>query len=106
MVSFEGPVARSAGPGLGIAPAAPFGSASVTLEPGDALLPFTDGVTEAMGGSERMFGTERLEAVLRGTGAAGGAQHLMTAVREAVDVFVAGAEQYDDVTMLGFRRTR
>ena len=99
-------VARTAGPGLGISPAASFGSASVTLEPGDALLLFTDGVTEAMDGSERMFGTERLEAVLRETGAAGGAQHLMTAVREAVDGFVAGAEQYDDVTMLGFRRTR
>ena len=43
--------------------------------------------------------------MLRETGAAGGAEHLMTAAREAVDGFVAGAEQYDDLTMLGFRRT-
>ena len=72
---------------------------------GDALVLTSDGVTEAMDVRQQMFGTERLEAVLRETGAAGGAERLMTAAREAVDTFVAGAEQYDDLTMLGFRRT-
>ncbi len=58
-----------------------------------------------MDARRQMFGTERLEAVLRETGAAGGAERLMAAVRAAVDAFAAGAEQYDDLTMLGFRRT-
>jgi hypothetical protein len=31
---------------------------------------------------------------------------MMAAVRTAVDGFAAGAEQYDDITMVGFRRTR
>jgi sigma-B regulation protein RsbU (phosphoserine phosphatase) len=97
--------ARTTGPGLGISPSAAFGAASLHLQPGDALLLFSDGVTEAMDARQRMFGTERLEAVLLETGTAGGAQGLLTAVREAVDTFAAGAEQYDDLTLLGFRRT-
>jgi sigma-B regulation protein RsbU (phosphoserine phosphatase) len=96
---------RTAGPGLGVAPAATFGRATLQLEQGDALVLTSDGVTEAMDVRQQMFGTERLEAVLRETGAAGGAERLMTAAREAVDTVVAGAEQYDDLTMLGFRRT-
>jgi sigma-B regulation protein RsbU (phosphoserine phosphatase) len=97
--------ARTPGSGLGISPAVAFGTASLRLEPGDALLLFTDGVSEAMDGAGRMFGTERLEAVLRESGSGPGAGCLVTGVREAVDAFAAGAEQYDDVTMLGFRRT-
>jgi sigma-B regulation protein RsbU (phosphoserine phosphatase) len=97
--------ARTPGPGLGVSPAAAFGTASLRLQPGDALLLFTDGVSEAMDDSRRMFGTGRLESVLRETDAGDGARGLVTAVRAAVDTFAAGAEQYDDVTVLGFRRT-
>jgi phosphoserine phosphatase RsbU/P len=97
--------ARTSGPGLGVAPGAKFGVAKLQLAPGDAILLYSDGVTEAMDAQQHMFGSERLEAVLRDTGAAGGAARLVTAVREAVDVFAAGAEQYDDLTLLGFSRT-
>ena len=69
-------LARTAGHGLGIVPTAAFGTATVTLAAGDALLLFTDGVTEAMDASERMFGDERLEEVLRDDRPAGGAQPL------------------------------
>ena len=59
-----------------------------------------------MDAQQRMFGTERLEEALRdGRTAAERAQQLTTEVRAAVDDFAAGAEQYDDLTMLGFRRT-
>jgi phosphoserine phosphatase RsbU/P len=98
--------ARTAGHGLGVSPAVSFGTASVTLSQDDAILLVTDGVTEAMDGHDKMFGDERLEEVLRRTGTSGGAGQLMTAVGQAVDTFVAGAEQFDDITMLGFRRTR
>jgi sigma-B regulation protein RsbU (phosphoserine phosphatase) len=57
----------------------------------------------ALGG---MFGEERLVAALGGGAAQDGAAHMMAAVRAAVDGFTDGAEQYDDITMLGFRRTR
>ncbi len=96
--------ARTAGPGLGISPAATFGAAVLRLDPGDGLLLYTDGVSEAMDAHQGMFGTERIEAVLRGARSVGGAQHVIAEVRESVEAFVAGAEQYDDITMLGFRR--
>jgi phosphoserine phosphatase RsbU/P len=97
--------ARTPGPGLGVAEAAEFGVASLHLDRGDAILLYTDGVSEAMDAQGRMFGTERLERVLAEKGSGDGAQGLIAAVHEAVDAFVAGAEQYDDVTLLGFRRT-
>jgi phosphoserine phosphatase RsbU/P len=98
-------VLRTEGSGLGISAAAAFGAATLRLETGDGLLCYSDGVTEAMDAQQRMFGSERLEGVLRAAGPSQGALRLMTAVREAVDAFAAGAEQYDDLTLLGFRRT-
>jgi phosphoserine phosphatase RsbU/P len=50
---------------LGIDAAAIFQSGSVTLAPGDLLALFTDGVTEAQGAGEELFGDERIEATLR-----------------------------------------
>lgn len=40
------------------------GSACVQLDPGDELIMFTDGITEAMSSKEILFGTERLEEIL------------------------------------------
>jgi sigma-B regulation protein RsbU (phosphoserine phosphatase) len=96
---------QTKGPGLGVTAAATFGTATLRLEPGDGLLCFTDGVTEAMDAEQRMFGTERLKEALRAVGPPQDAQQLTAAVRAAVDAFAAGAEQYDDLTLLGFRRT-
>jgi serine phosphatase RsbU (regulator of sigma subunit) len=50
---------------LGIDASAIFQSGSVTLAPGDLLALFTDGVTEAQGAGEELFGDERIEATLR-----------------------------------------
>ena len=59
-----------------------------------------------MDAKDGMFGEERLVAALSSAGPHDGAAHMMAAVRAAVDEFTAGAEQYDDITMVGFRRTR
>ncbi|MCX6373326.1 MAG: SpoIIE family protein phosphatase [Actinobacteria bacterium] len=100
------PLPRTAGAGLGVSSRIAFGTGTAKLECGDGLLLYTDGVTEAMDAAGGMFGEERLVAALGGVAAQDGAAHMMAAVRAAVDGFTAGAEQYDDITMLGFRRTR
>ena len=69
------------------------------LRPGDKLFVYTDGVPEASDTDEAMFGTERMLAALN-EGEDDAPEKLLGNVRRAVDGFVKGAEQFDDLTML------
>ena len=69
------------------------------LEPGAKLFVYTDGVPEANDADNAMFGTERMLAALNETPEAP-AERILKNVRTAVDHFVSGAEQFDDLTML------
>ena len=71
----------------------------VDLAPGDALLCYTDGVTESLNPEEEEFGEERLiEAALRSRD--NGAEGVVAAVRAAVDEHTRGTPQFDDLTLL------
>ena len=72
---------------------------SLTLQPGDKLFVYTDGVPEATDSSQTLFGTERMLASLNRAGGASPRATLET-VRADVDAFVGKAEQFDDLTML------
>lgn len=100
-----GPVV-GVGAGLGVSSRIAFGAGTAKLERGDGLLLYTDGVTEAMDAAGGMFGAERPEVALSDVGAHDGAKRMMAAVRSAIDAFTAGAEQYNDITMVGFRQER
>ena len=74
-------------------------SYEIQLRPGDKLFVYTDGVPEATDGEEEMFGTDRMLTALnkhRGDDPAG----ILKCMQKAVDDFVDGAEQFDDLTML------
>jgi len=71
------------------------------LEPGEKLFLYTDGVTEAADSSSEMFGIERMIEALN-AGADESPEQILKNVRAAVDGFVKGAEQFDDITMLCF----
>lgn len=71
----------------------------LVLEPGDVLLLFSDGVTEAVGPSGDMFGQDQLVEVLRETGK-GSATEIRCAVEEAISAHV----REDDVTLLVCKR--
>lgn len=74
-----------------------------TLDPGDALLLYTDGVVEAAGAGAEQFGEQRLAAVLlQATDAA--APGLVAAVVAAVDDHAGSAAQQDDITVVALRR--
>lgn len=77
-------------------------SAIVVLNPGDTLVLFTDGVTEAMNPRHEEFGNERLEMLLDGAGEADAAG-LMGQIYAAVDRFADGEDQADDITCLMLR---
>lgn len=72
---------------------------SVTLEKGDRLFVYTDGVTEATNAHEELYGEERLISFLRKTETAD-IHKLLAEVRGDIDAFVDGVPQFDDITML------
>jgi phosphoserine phosphatase RsbU/P len=85
---------------LGVMSGMPYESGTVTLEPGDSVVMFTDGVTEAMGIAEEEFGEERLEPVLVAHRATD-AREILKAIKEAVAEFVGEQAQLsDDFTVL------
>jgi phosphoserine phosphatase RsbU/P len=70
-----------------------------TMYPGDKLVAYTDGLSEATDRQGRFYGTARLEAVLKAYANAGvGVVH--EALRQDINRFTAGAEQFDDITLL------
>lgn len=89
---------RAQGLPLGILENAAYDEATHHLRPGDQIVFYTDGITEAHNASGEMFGVERLDGVLEACRPA--AEALIQAVLEAVDAFSAGRPPDDDRTML------
>ena len=71
----------------------------IQMEPGTKLFVYTDGLSEATNASTVQFGTDRTIDALRGR-EDGSPEELVGAVLDAVEAFVAGAPQFDDLTML------
>ncbi len=69
------------------------------LNPGDKLVFYTDGITEAMNPEKEMFGEERLLEVVRSNGNYD-AVKLRKSILKALNKFVNGAHQHDDLTMV------
>lgn len=74
---------------------------TLTLEPGDRLFLYTDGVTEATDIHQQLYGEERLEGYLNENRIAP-AETLLTGLKADIDSFVGEAPQFDDITMLLF----
>lgn len=91
------PKARN--PMLGVRGGMSFVAEELTLQKGDSLFLYTDGVTEAMDAAEGFFGEQRLQDTLSAKSGQG-ARAQLEAVREEVAAFVGEASQSDDITML------
>jgi sigma-B regulation protein RsbU (phosphoserine phosphatase) len=90
------------GPAIGLLPEAGYVQQQIELDSGDLLVAFTDGISEAMDSAGEEWGEDRLIDVVRMQRALPpGAliEHIMT----AVDAFVAGAPQHDDMTLVVIR---
>ncbi len=93
---------QTTSPALGMIPGARFKAAETTMEPGDSLVAFTDGVTEARCPLRTFYTDDRLIRLLRTPRAS--ARGLLDQIEEDVKLHVAGAEPSDDITMLAIRR--
>lgn len=94
---------EKSGPMLAVVPGAAYKLRTASLAPGDTLLLYTDGVTEAMDASGALFGDARLEETLRAA-PSGDPESVCRMVRAAVAAFTAGAPAADDLTLLAVQR--
>jgi sigma-B regulation protein RsbU (phosphoserine phosphatase) len=96
------------------------------MAPGDYLVCYTDGLTEAFSPENEIFGEDRLEAALLGRGrylGAGepggepgpgespaasrqalGAENVLDAIEETLEAFVRDEPRHDDLTLMVLRR--
>ena len=89
------------GPAVGLLPGLEFGVRTLTLEPGDTLLAFTDGVADARSPDGGSYGEPRLFAAA----GAPSVQGMLAAIDADLAAHTAGAEPFDDITLLAVRRS-
>ena len=80
-------------------PEAEYESASVTIEAGEFLVIYTDGVSEASNANRELFEESRLQRIVEDFNGQS-VEELAGAIREGVKAFTAGAAQSDDITIL------
>ena len=87
------------GVALGIAPGLSYPQSTINLSPGDTLVLYTDGVTEAMNADQEEFGMHRFQDVFKGAPPKD-SQEANRAIFEAVHAFAGDTVQSDDITCL------
>ncbi len=94
---------RATGMALGVMEDSVWQQKIVRFSPGDVLLLYTDGVTEAQDRSGRFYGEQRLQEVLRSLGSRPANEILESILADLKD-FLGGDPQQDDVTLIVLRR--
>ncbi len=89
---------------LGVAPGFKYEESSIILDPGDTIILYTDGVTEAMNTEGEEFGLDRLRNLFTNSPLKS-PKETNTAIFEAVSAFAGETPQSDDITCLAFRRS-
>ena len=92
------------GTALGIIPGIEYGENTIKLEPGDTVILYTDGITEAFNAEGELFGLDQLCEIFRDKQPQS-AEEASQIVFEAVDKFAGDEPQSDDQACLVFRRT-
>jgi serine phosphatase RsbU (regulator of sigma subunit) len=88
---------------VGIMDSAEFEEGALLLEPGDRLLFYTDGISEAMDGHQEMFGEERLYSLVQSIPADLSTRELLERVLAGHANFLGGREPQDDMTLMALR---
>jgi sigma-B regulation protein RsbU (phosphoserine phosphatase) len=87
------------GPVVGLLPEANYEQCVLTMEPGDVLLGYTDGISEAMNPKDEEWGEDRMIAKLTSCVHLS-AQQIVDHLLDAADQFASGAPQHDDMTLV------
>jgi phosphoserine phosphatase RsbU/P len=87
------------GPVVGLMPEVSYQQSSITMEPGDVLLGYTDGISEAMNPLDEEWGEDRMIAKALSCPQLS-AQQILDCIFESADAFASGAPQHDDMTLI------
>ena len=85
---------------LGAVPGITYSEKETVLAPGDSLLLYTDGVTEAMNSAGEFFGSSRLLEICSGSSTDDSPEALLARIGDSMTAFTAGTPQSDDITLL------
>ena len=88
---------------LGVVPEFDFGQNTVSVAPGDTLVFYTDGVTEAMNDKDEQFGLDRLRETFA-SNPPGNVKEAVSTIFDAVSDFAGDTPQSDDVTCIALHR--
>ena len=88
---------------VGVMDQARFAGEQLTVQPGDLLYFYTDGVTEAISEAETFYGEERLDRLLLSLPVGATTQCVNDTIAADLDAFAGKREQADDITMLSLR---
>lgn len=102
LITQDGSVSKlevSGGPLIGIVESAEFKLSTMRLQPGETLLLYTDGITEAFNSEGKMFTDKRLIEALSGS-TAQTSDALVDSLIQTVDDFCQGTDQSDDITVV------
>jgi sigma-B regulation protein RsbU (phosphoserine phosphatase) len=91
------------GMALGVVDDAAFEQRTVQFHPGDLVLLYTDGITEALDEQEQDFGVQRLQQVLVQRHRAPVAD-IVEAIEQVLEAYVDDLSPFDDITMVAVRR--
>ncbi len=87
------------GPVVGLLVEASYQQCVITMEPGDVLIGYTDGISEAMNREDEEWGEDRMIAQAASSVHLS-AQQMLECLLEAADRFASGAPQHDDMTLV------
>lgn len=89
------------GPAVGFMAESRFETGHVTMEPGDILFSYTDGITEARNAARELFSEERLMEILSESSSV---EAMMEHIEAQVHQHIANSTPSDDITMLAVQR--
>lgn len=106
LLRASGEVEMLDGPGLaiGLFPRRTYQEKSFEMHPGDTLVLYSDGVSEAQDANDDEFGTDRLTEVVKAN-AGEPAEVIVERIFNAIDAFAGTAPQFDDITLMVVKRT-
>jgi len=94
---------KPTGPAVGMVPHMKFGVGEVRIEPGEAVIGYSDGVTEAKAQDGEMFTRKRLISLLEQP--APSATQLVERIKTNLFLHIGDGEPFDDITMIALGRT-